>query len=173
MKIIFKILKVIITIFLLVVLSLVIFQKVTGNKVTIGDIYIFQIATGSMAPEYQVGDVIVVKKQDPATIKVGDDVTYVGEFDNFKDLIITHRVISLREENGVHYFTTKGTANILEDPEISEERIYGKMIYHTVLFSFVGRLMTNPTVYYLLFVAVGISFSYEIVRSFIKKEDDE
>ena len=173
MKIILKILKAIITVFLLVVLSLVIFQKVTKNKVTVGDIYIFQIATGSMAPEYKVGDVIVVKKADPATLKIGDDVTYLGEFDNFKNLIITHRIVKMREENGKHYFTTQGTANILEDPEISEDRIFGKMIYHTVLFSFVGRLMTNPTVYYLLFVAVGISFSYEVVRSFIKKEDDE
>lgn len=172
MKVIWKILKGIITVFLVIVLCLVVFQKVTKNKVTIGDIYIFQIATGSMQPEYKVGDVIVVKKEDPTKLKVGDDVTYLGQYENFKGLIITHRIMDIREENGKRYFITKGIANVLEDPEISEDDIYGKMIYHTVLFSFVGRLMTNPYVYYFLFVVVAISFSYEIISSFITKEDD-
>ncbi len=173
MKVLFKILKGIITAFLIVVLCLVIFQKVTKNKVTIGDIYIFQIATGSMTPQYKIGDIIVVKKEEPANLKIGDDVTYLGQYGDFKDHIITHRIISIREENEKRYFITKGTANILEDPEISQDDIYGKMLYHTVVFSFVGRLMTNLTVYYLLFAAVAISFSYEIISSFIKKEDDK
>ena len=172
MKVLWKILKGIITIFLVIVLCLVVFQKVTKNKVAIGDIYIFQIATGSMQPVYKVGDIIVVKKENPANLKKGDDVTYLGQHENFKGLVITHRIMDIREENGKRYFITKGIANILEDPEISEDDIYGKMIYHTVLFSFVGRLMTNPYVYYFLFVAVAISFSYEIISSFIKKEDD-
>ncbi len=173
MKILWKILKGIVTIFLLMVLCLVIFQKVTGNKVTIGDVYIFQIVTGSMAPEYKVGDVIVVKKENPANLKVGDDVTYLGQFDNFKDLIITHRIINVRQEDGKYYFVTKGIANTFEDPEISQDVIYGKMFYHTILFSFVGRLMTNVFVYYFLFVVVAISVSYEVIKSFIKNEDDE
>lgn len=172
MKVFLRIIKGIITIFLLVVLCLVIFQKITKNKVTIGNIYVFQIVTGSMNPTYKVGDVIVVKKEDPTSLKVGDDITYLGQYGNFKDLIITHRIINIREENGKRYFITKGIANPLEDPEISQDDIYGKMLYHTVLFSFVGRLMTNITVYYLLFAAVAISFSYEIISSFIKKEDD-
>ena len=61
----------------------------------------------------------------------------------------------------------------MEDPEISEDNVYGKVYYHTVLFSFVGRLMTNMVIYYILFISVGVSFSYEIISSIIKKEDDE
>lgn len=172
MKVLYRILKGIVTVFLLIVLLLVVFQKITNNKVAIGDIYIFQIATGSMKPEYQVGDVIVVKKQDLANVKVGDDITYLGQADSWKNLIITHRVINVREENGKFYFITKGTSNILEDPEIDGDNVYGKVIYHTVLFSFVGRLMTNMIIYYILFISVGVSFSYEIISSFVKKEDD-
>ena len=172
MKVLYKVVKGIVTVFLLMVLLLVIFQKITNNKVAIGDIYIFQIATGSMKPEYKVGDVIVVKKQDLSTLKVGDDITYLGQTDSWKNLIITHRVVNVREENGKFYFITKGTSNILEDPEIDGENVYGKVIYHTVLFSFVGRLMTNMIIYYILFISVGVSFSYEIIGSLIKKEDD-
>lgn len=171
MKIALKIIKGIITAFLVIVLLLVIFQKVTHNKLALGNIYIFQVASESMTPEYEIGDVIVVKKTDASELKVGDDVTYLGKKSNLAGLIITHRIIETRVDGSKHYFTTKGTANEVEDPEISENDIYGKVIYHTLLFSFVGRLMTNIVVYYLLFIAVGVSFAYEFITMFFFKKD--
>ena len=173
MKVFLKVLKGILTAFLIVVLLLVIFQKVTNNKIAVGNMYIFEVASASMAPEYRVGDVIVVRKAGVDEIKVGDDVTYLGKESNLSGLIVTHRIISEREENGVKYFTTKGIANNIEDPEIEYSDIYGKVAYHTIVFSFVGRLMTNIVVYYLLFIAVGVSFAYEVVSSFIIKDKDE
>lgn len=172
MKTLFKIIKGIITLFLIVVLLLVIFQKFTNNKVALGNVYIFQIASDSMTPEYKIGDVIVIKKMDPSSLKVGDDITYLGKASNLKGLTITHRIIEKRNENNKNYFVTKGIANKIEDPEINEDDIYGKVVYHTVLFSFVGRLMTNIVIYYLLFIIVGVSFAYEVVSSFVKKEDE-
>ena len=172
MKILWRIIKGIITLFLVVVLLLVIFQKFTRNKVTLGNIYVFQIASNSMKPTYKIGDIIVVKKTDSNLLEVGDDVTYLGKASNLKGLTITHRIIEKRSEDNKNYFVTKGTANEIEDPEINEDDIYGKVVYHTILFSFVGRLMTNIVIYYLLFVAVGVSFAYEVISSFIKKEDE-
>ena len=168
MKILWRIIKGIITLFLVVVLLLVIFQKFTHNKVALGNIYVFQIASDSMKPVYKIGDIIVVKKTDSNLLEVGDDITYLGSASNLKGLTITHRIIEKRNENNKNYFVTKGTANKVEDPEISEDSIFGKVVYHTVLFSFVGRLMTNIVIYYLLFIAVGVSFAYEIISSFIK-----
>ena len=172
MKILWKIIKGIITLFLVIVLLLVLFQKITNNKVVIGNTYIFQIASDSMTPEYKIGDVIVVKKVNASELKTGDDVTYLGTSSNLRGLVITHRIIEISEYDGKRHFITKGIANQVEDPVISEDDIYGKVIYHTVLFSFVGRLMTNIVVYYLLFVCVGLSFAYEVISSFLKKEDD-
>ncbi len=173
MKLLWRIIKGIVTLFLVVVLLLVLFQKITNNKVVIGNIYIFQIASDSMTPQYKIGDVIVVKKVSPDTLKVGDDVTYLGTSSNLRGLVITHRIINVSENENKKYFITKGLANQIEDPQISEDDIYGKVIYHTVVFSFVGRLMTNIVVYYLLFVCIGLSFAYEVVSSFFVKEDDE
>ena len=173
MKVALKILKGILTFFLLIVLFLVIFQKVTNNKMVIGNIYIFQVASASMEPVYKVGDVIVVKKVDANTLKVGDDVTYLGEKSNLNGLIITHRIIEKKEENGKQYFVTKGLANEIEDPAITADNIYGKVAYHTILFSFVGRLMTNIIIYYALFVSVGVAFAYEIITAFFIKDKDE
>ena len=95
MKVALKIVKGIVTAFLVVVLLLVIFQKITHNKLTIGNIYIFQVASESMTPEYNVGDVIVVKKSD--ALNIGDDVTYLGKSSNLAGLTITHRIIRERE----------------------------------------------------------------------------
>ena len=173
MKIVLKIIKGIITFFLCIVLLVVILQKFTNNRIALGNVYIFQVATGSMKPVYEVGDIIVVRKTDASKLKVGDDVTYQGTAGNLNGLTITHRIISTRTETGKYYFVTKGTANEVEDPEISEDNIYGKVIYHTLLFSFVGRLMTNVVIYYILFVSVGVAFSYEIISSFFMKGDDE
>ena len=173
MKILLKIIKGIVTLFLCVVLLLVLFQKITNNKMVIGDIYVFQIASESMAPVYKIGDIIVVKKVNSSSLKVGDDVTYLGKSSNLNGLTITHRIISIDDEGNKYSFVTKGLANAVEDPRINENDIYGKVIYKTVLFSFVGRLMTNIIIYYLLFVCVGIGFAYEIISSFFIKEDDE
>ena len=172
MKVLWRIIKGIVTAFLVVVLLLVIFQKFTKNRFVLGNVYIFQIASDSMKPEYKIGDVIVVQKTDANTLDIGDDVTYLGKASNLKGLTITHRIIEKRNENNKNYFVTKGLANLVEDPEISEDDIYGKVVYHTVVFSFVGRLMTNIVVYYLLFISIGVAFAYEVISSFIKKEDD-
>ena len=173
MEKILKVIKGVITGFLIIVLVLVVFQKITDSKLTIGNFYIFQVVSESMMPKYKIGDVIVVKKVSPNELKIGDDVSYLATADYMKGLRITHKIVDIRKDsNGEYFFTTKGDANKVTDPEIKYENIYGKVFYHTILFSFVGRLMTNIIIYYLLFVVVGVSFSYDIITSFFIKRDD-
>ena len=172
MKVIWKIFKGILIACLVIMLIFVIFQKVTDSKLTIGNVYVFQVATESMTPEYQVGDIIVVKKADPSKIEVGDDVTYLGKKSDLKNKKITHRVITKNKKEDKYYFVTQGIANENADPEISEDDIYGKVAYHAVVLSFVGRIMMNPIAYYVIFILVAASFSYEIITSFLVKKDD-
>ena len=171
MKTVLKIIRYVVTFFLFCVFLLVLLQKITNNKVSVGNIYIFQVASNSMYPEYKSGDIIVVKKEPTNTLKVGDDVTYRGTKSDVSGLIITHRIVSSRIDGNDYYFTTKGIANEVEDPEISGNDIYGKVVYKTLIFSFAGRLMNNIVIYYLLFIFVGVSFAYEIISSFFIKED--
>lgn len=77
----------------------------------------FEVATGSMSPTINVGDVVIVK----ITKEVyEDDIIVYKEGDNF----ITHRLIS-KEENKI---TTKGDANNTEDNPIEESDVLGKVI---------------------------------------------
>ena len=173
MKTLLKVIKGIITVLLVMILIVVIFQKITKNKLTIGNIYIFQIVSESMVPKYQIGDILVVSKADDSSLNIGDDVTYLGKESNLKGLTITHQIIEKEQKDGKYYYVTKGLANEIADPKITTSDIYGKVVYKTFLFSLIGRLLTNPVIYYLSFVVVGVAFSYEVVTAFFIKDDDE
>lgn len=173
-QILVKIIKTITLLFLLLLLSVVLIQKFGNNKYSVGGYRIFMIASESMTPEYEIGDILVSKVVEPNTIEVGDNITYLGAKGDFKNLVVTHKVISKREENNQYYFQTKGLANSIADPEINEEQVYGKVVYKATVFSLLGHLLQNNIAYYVLFVLVGISLSYEII-CYVKelKDDDE
>lgn len=188
-----KTIYVLLYIIVLLVLLVVVIQRFSGNNATIGGFRIFNVATGSMIPVYNVGDILVSKEISPEEIQVGDDIVYKGEKNEFNGKVVTHRVISKREENGKYYFVTQGVANELADPEISEEQVYGKIIYKTIILSFVSKIINNIyTFYFLIFVPIAIIICKIIVDNFMsykegkkelaeakgkdedeKKEDDE
>jgi len=70
----------------------------------------YMVLSGSMRPALCPGDLVIVKAMDPASINVGDIVTFKSETGVF-----THRVFEKKTENGVILFITKGDAN--EDPD--------------------------------------------------------
>ena len=167
-----KLLKVIFTIFLIIALIVVLIQKFFHNKAIMG-YRVFSVASESMKDEYSIGDIILIKEVTASELKVGDNVTYIGKKGNLKDLIITHKIVSIRKDNNDYYYITKGTSNEVEDPEISYSQIYGKVIYKTVVFSYFGRLMSNVYSYYALFTVVGLYASYQIVKIQFEDEEDE
>lgn len=126
-----------------------------------------------MKPEYVEGDMLVSKEVAPETIKVGDNVVYKGEKGDMTGLIVTHKVIEVREENGKYYFTTKGTANEIEDPEINEDQIYGKIIYKMGFLSFLSRVMLNIYAYYILATIMGLLVSIQVVKIIYDNDDEE
>ncbi|MBR4261802.1 MAG: signal peptidase I [Bacilli bacterium] len=167
-----KICRLILIIILLIILSIVIFQRVTHNKLALGNYYIFEIISGSMEPVYKAGDVIIVKKCDYESIEVGDDITYLGKENNLKDLIVTHRVIEKFEYEGKLKLKTKGINNDVEDPLINADQVYGKVVYRTIILSFLGKIMTNKTAYFVIFAVVSLIFSYEFISYFFLNDDE-
>ena len=92
-------------------------------------IYPSVIATGSMQPEIDPGDVILVEK-----IKDMDGINElkIGDIIQFKrdSILISHRIIDISEgEEGIN-FKTKGDNNSSEDEElVKPENIKGKIVY--------------------------------------------
>ena len=172
-KFLLKFIKIVVWIFVLLVIFVILVQRIFNNRVSIGSFRMFTVVTGSMEPVYKVGDVVISKEVDPSTIKKGDDVVYLGEKDDFKDKIVTHRVIKIENRDGEYYFTTKGVNNDYSDPVISSDQVYGKVVYKPFVLSFLsGILNTRLGFYLLIFVPVAFLIFLEIL-DYIKRKEGE
>ena len=160
-------------IFIFIMLVIVILQKISDNRLSLFGYRMFTIVTASMAPKYEIGDVLLAKNVDLSTLNVGDDIAYIGVKGDFKDRVITHQVVSINEENGKYTFTTKGTLNNEEDPEVAGEQIYGKIIYKFQILSIFCKLIRNIyAFYFIVFVPIGLII-FDQVRNLLRKDDTE
>lgn len=174
LKIIGNIIYTIIFIIVLFILIIAILQRTTNNEITLFGYRIFVVATGSMVPEYEVGDVLVSKEVDPATIQVGDDIVYEGKEGSFKDKIVTHQVIMIEKENENYRIQTKGIANTKADPEITQNEVIGKVIYKMGVLSLLQRAMSNNYVFYfVVFVPIVLLTFRQVLKSRLDDEDDD
>ena len=111
------------------------------------------VASNSMYPLFEYGDIILIKEILYDNIKVGDIVTYQGLVGEFEDKVITHEVIDIFYENEVKVLKTKGLSNNDADPNVYENQFYGKFIYKFVLISFVSKIVKNE-IGFMLFVFI-------------------
>lgn len=127
-----KILKIIIAPFIIAFLILISYIGYLKYIKKTNDINLFgyrqyMVLTGSMEPNYNIGDLIVIKEKPQEDIKVEDIVNYVT--DNGKDTI-THRVIEIVEQNGQTMYKTKGDNNSSSDPNlVNYSQIQGTIVF--------------------------------------------
>ena len=144
-KIVLIILYQILVIMALILTMVIVLQRVSANNESIGGYKIFRVITGSMEPEYEVGEVVISKEVNPKDIKVGDDIVYLGRAGEYSGKIIMHNVVAIEtDENGDLIFHAKGLqSNSVEDPQIREEQIYGVVIYTSSILTILYDLATN------------------------------
>lgn len=157
---------------LILILSVILVQKFSDNNLSIGGIRLYCVSSSSMTPEYKIGDIVVTKESKENEIKIGDNVTYIGKVGKLNGIIITHKIVDIRQDGKDYYFTTKGVANDVEDPEISYDQIYGKVIYKTKVLSYVSKISTSLVVY-LIVMIIGILTSISIVKSIFYETQKE
>lgn len=175
-KLLYVLIKFVVWIFVIGLLAITLTQRISNNKKAIAGFRIFTVVTESMVPVYNVGDAILVEQIDAEKLKVGDDVTYIGAVDSFKDRIVTHRIISIEKsdnpEKGKYIIQTQGIANDEPDPKINETQIYGKVLYRIKTISKINGLIGNLySMYFVIIVPMAfmIFFDFFVYR----KEDDE
>lgn len=162
--------------FILVVLMLlvVVMQRATNNTIAVGGFRMFSVATGSMIPVYEVGDVLISKEIDGEDINVGDDLIYQGKKGSFAGKIVTHRVISIeKQEDGNYKIITQGVANNAADPEINQTQVYGKVICNVKILGLIGKLVRNVyTFYFILLIPVAVLI-VKNVRNIMNMDKEE
>jgi signal peptidase len=83
------------------------------------------VASSSMSPTLEIGDVVIAVPSDPSGIRVGDLVQYTRIGDRIS---ITHRVVSIETSGNAYIITTKGDANNIVDDPISVTGKIGKVV---------------------------------------------
>jgi len=81
------------------------------------------IASGSMQPSLNPGDITIIISVPPATIKIGDIIQY-----QTADAPTIHRAIDKYEAGGSLWFITQGDANNAPDNPVNERNVMGKAV---------------------------------------------
>lgn len=158
------------TLFVLILVTLVavivttIITRINGETPTLFGYSMFRVSTGSMAPELQVGDVILIQDTDPMTLKAGDIITYDGKEGDFAGRIVTHRVVKAPYKDGKEtYILTKGDANSLNDPKVNVKDVRGKLVVKVDILKGLYNFFITPWGLLTIIALVILAFFNEIV----------
>ena len=81
------------------------------------------IASGSMQPTLNPGDIAIVLSTPPQAIKIGDIIQY-----QTAEAPTIHRVIDKYTQGGTTWFITQGDANNAPDNPVNERNVRGKVV---------------------------------------------
>lgn len=167
------IVDIVLTILVLAFVMVVCLQRFSNNEISLFSYRMFTVVSGSMEPEYNIGDVLIAKETKPSDIKVGDDVSYLGNSGTFNGKVVTHRVIKIEKDiEGKYVFHTKGLANLVEDPLVYESQLYGVVTRKATLLSFVYKIVSTKNGMF-LFVVIPILYviGSEMISFMLEKEE--
>ncbi len=102
----------------------------------------------SIAP----GDFLIIKKTDPADLKIGDIITFYSDDPQIKDKLNTHRIESIiTNADGSLEFVTKGDRNSVHDRETAKAvRVAGVYAGKAEAVRSVYELFSNKAFFILL-----------------------
>lgn len=117
----------------------------------------FVIVSGSMEPTIMVGDAIFVKKVPQNDIKINDIISFYED-----DIIVTHRVVDIINENGIVKYRTKGDNNNTVDRKMTDyQKIEGKYQFKINGFGVVTEFLKNRVTLIFLITIMIIIFLYQ------------
>ena len=137
-------------------ISLIIQAVVNPNETpSFFGIKTYVIVSGSMEPELEIGDMIVVKNINTSELEVGDIISF-----RQGQSIVTHRISRIIENDGEIEFVTKGDNNNAEDSgTISEDLVEGKVVSVIPIIGKVSVLLQNKIVIITVILIIYLYFS--------------
>jgi signal peptidase len=105
------------------------------------DMPLVAVASGSMRPALEVGDLVIVQGIPASEIKEGDIIVFNRPSEKTYTI---HRVIAIETlANETIRFKTKGDANPTEDPWILEQDVKGRVLYRI---PYIGYMTLIPAI---------------------------
>jgi len=130
----------------------------------------YVVASGSMIPELEIYDVLIVQGHEPfEDLEIGDIIVFNRPSDHNR--VIVHRVVSITDDDPIT-LRTKGDANPASIPgtdfPITEEEYIGKVVYTLPQVGYVTQLLKPPINYVIIAVVIGVMVVKQITKR--KKE---
>ncbi len=151
MKILWKIMKTIFSIIILLIILIILYKAFARVvlKEQLPTVFGYGSAiviSGSMQPNLNVGDYIIVKEKNE--YHEGDIVVYIAD-DNS---MVTHRIV----EKNNHDFITKGDNNNIADKPITKSQIKGKVVLTLQAIGVIQMMLSKqiPIIFILLLVII-------------------
>ena len=170
LKIIFNIIKYTYIAILIIYLVFICFHRLSIDGSILG-YRVFTIDNGEMYPKYKVNDIIVVKDYNTSKLKVGDNISYIGNCCGQGGMIIHHQIIKIDKES--NKIVTKGINASLEDPEINYKQVIGKVVGVLPVINFLHHILKNQIGFFIVvFLPLAITIIVLIIETIkdIKKE---
>ena len=120
---------------------------------------LFEVATGSMSPTIEVGDVVITKLTKE--VNENDIIVYMDGKN-----IITHRLI---EKNG-NKIITRGDANNSEDKPIEEKMIIGEVVKIIPQLGTWQQILSSPEVLVLIVILILI---LSVIYAYTSKSEEK
>ena len=131
------------------------------------------VLTRSMQDEIPQDSLIITRRVDAETIRVGDDITFLAP----NDTTITHRVIDVRQnyrDTGLPGFETQGIMNSQPDPEIVlAADLVGRVIFSSLALGSAVLFIRSNVLIIGVLAAVTIVLIIGLRRLIFKDESDE
>lgn len=120
---------------------------------------LFEVATGSMSPTIEVGDVVITKLTKE--VNENDIIVYMDGKN-----IITHRLI---EKNG-NKIITRGDANNSEDKPIEEKMIIGEVVKIIPQLGTWQQILSSPEILVLIVILILI---LSVIYAYTSKSEEK
>ena len=126
----------------------------------------YVVASGSMIPELQVYDVLIVQGHVQfEDVQIGDIIVF--DRPTGQDRVIVHRVVSITDDDP-KTLRTKGDNNVASIPgtdfPITEKEYIGKVEYVVPQVGYVTQVLKPPTNYILIVLVIGVMIVKEIIK---------
>ena len=127
----------------------------------------YVVASGSMLPELEVYDILVVQGHAPfEEVGIGDVIVFDRPSDHNR--VIVHRVVSITDDDP-YTVRTKGDANSASIPgtdyPITEKEYIGTVVHVVPQVGYITQVIKPPVNYIIIVIIVGIMIAKQVLKN--------
>lgn len=129
--------------FAVTVVMIIGYQIMTRGYVTIAGHSMFRVVTGSMEPTISVGALLICDDTAIEDIRINDIVCFQSNMSVIKGSVVTHRVVDIKDHDGVLRLTTRGDANVVADAlYVTSSNLIGRVTWYSGQGNIVAKVIS-------------------------------